>query len=144
MAVIGLPLINGIEYTHADIVINILGTPVIGVTAIDYSDPQDMTGNHGTGANYVSLGIGPINPQGSITLTMKEIQRLSNIAPLGQIQNIPLFPITVIFTTEAGDFTRHRLINCKMKGRNPNSTVGNSQIEEKIELFIGAISYKPN
>ena len=40
MAVVGVPLINGVEYTHADIVCNILGFPIVGITSIKYSDMQ--------------------------------------------------------------------------------------------------------
>jgi hypothetical protein len=146
MAVIGVPLINGVEYTHADITLNVLGIPVIGVVNIDYSDPQEITGNHSTGTKVTSVGFGPVNCQGSITLTMKEVQRLSVAAtaagiPGGRLQNIPFFDIGVNYLTEAGDFVRHRLIKCRFKGRNPNSVVNNSQIEEQIELFISDISY---
>jgi methyl coenzyme M reductase gamma subunit len=141
MAIIGIPLVNGVEYTHADIIVNILGIPVIGVTAINYSDMQDITGNHATGQHYTSVGFGAFNPQGSVTMTMKEVQRLSNAAPNGRIQNIPFFDIGVVFATEAGDFLRHRLIKCKFKGRNPDSSVNNSQIEETLELFISDINY---
>lgn len=145
MAAVGVPLINGVEYTHADIVLNILGVPVIGLTAIDYSDSQEITINHGTGTKGSSRGFGPITVEASITLTMKEVQRLSDaaavVAPGGRIQNIPSFDIGVNYVTEAGDFIRHRLINCRFKGRNPNSSVNNSQIEEELELSVADISY---
>lgn len=147
MAVIGVPLINGVEYTHADIVITfsntiLPGLPVVGVTAIEYSDMQEITGNHAGGQHYVSVGFGPINPAGSITLTLKEVQRLSNAAPNGRIQNIPFFDVGVNFITEAGDYTRHRLIKCRFQGRNPSSSVNNTQIEETLQLFIADINYK--
>ena len=141
MAVVGLPLINGVEYTHADIILNILGIPVIGVTNIKYSDPQAITLNYGTGQHPVSRAFGTIEPQGSITLTMKEVQRLSAAAPLGRIQNIPDFDIGVNFITEAGDFTRHRLVRCRFMGRSTDSSVNNTQIEEELTLSIVEIKY---
>jgi hypothetical protein len=141
MAIIGIPLINGVEYTHADIVVNVLGIPVIGVTAITYSDMQDITGNHATGQHYSSVGFGVFNPTASITMTMKEVQRLANAAPNGRIQNIPFFDIGVIFATEAGDLVRHRLIKCKFKGRSISSSTNNTQIEESLELFVADINY---
>lgn len=141
MAVVGVPLINGVEYTHADIVMNILGVPVVGVTNIDYSDMQEITLNHGTGTLPVSRGFGPVTFEATITLTMKEVQRLSNVAPLGRIQNIPDFDIGINYVTEAGDFVRHRLVKCRFKGRNPNTQVNNSQIEEELELSVADIKY---
>lgn len=141
MAVVGVPLINGTEYTHADIVTNILGVPVIGITKITYSDKQEINLNHATGQLPVSRSFGPMMPEGSITMTMKEVQRLSDAAPLGRLQNIPDFDIGVNYITEAGDFVRHKLIRCRFKGRNPNSEVNNTQIEEELELSIADIKY---
>ena len=141
MAIVGVPLINGTEYTHADIVLNILGAPVLGVTAIDYKDPQDITLNYGTGQHPVSRGFGNVKPEASITLTSKEVQRLSNAAPFGRIQNIPDFDIGVNFITEAGDFQRHRLVRCRFTGRNPNSSTNNTQIEEQLTLSVVEIKY---
>lgn len=135
------PLINGVEYTHADIILQILGVPVVGVTSIDYRDMQEITANHGTGHLPVSVGIGAVSFEGTITLTMKEVQRLTTSAPNGRIQNIPLFDIRVNYLTEAGDIISHRLKSCKFKGRNPNSAVNNTQIEEALELFIADIDY---
>ena len=135
------PLINGVSYTHAEIVCNVLGAPLIGLTAINYSDPQEITLNHSTGHKPTSRGFGPVTPQGSITLTMEEVERLSAAAPLGKIQNIPDFDIGVNFATEDGKFARHRLIKVRFKGRNPDSSVNNSQIEETLELSIADIQY---
>lgn len=141
MAVVGVPLINGVEYTHADIVANILGVPIIGITAIDYSDMQDINLNYGTGQHPVSRTFGAIKPEASITLLQKEVQRLSSVAPGGKIQNIPDFDIGVNYITEAGDFQRHRLVRCRFKGRNTSSTVNNTQIEEKLELSVAEIKH---
>lgn len=141
MAVAGVPLINGVAYTHADIILNVLGFPIIGMTAIKYSDMQDITLNYGTGQHPASRGYGAIQPTASITLTMEEIQKISNAAPLGRIQNIPDFDIGVNFTTEAGNFTRHRLVRCRFKGRNTDSSVNNSQIVEELELSVVEIQY---
>ena len=40
----GIPLINGTEYSWGDIVFSIAGTPVIGITGIEYNDEQEVTG----------------------------------------------------------------------------------------------------
>lgn len=135
------PLINGVSYTHAEIVLNIMGAPVIGVTSIKYADPQEITLNHSTGHKATSRGFGPVTPEASITLTMEEVERLSAGAPNGRIQNYPDFPIGVNFATEDGKFTRHRLIKCRFKGRSIDSAVNNSQIEEELELSVADISY---
>jgi hypothetical protein len=136
------PLINGIEYTHADIVLLIGLTPYIGVTAIDYSDPQEITPNFSTGNKPTSVGIGKMEPQGSITMTLGAVEALIAGAPNRRLQNIPFFDVRVnYFSSAGGIFVSHRLVNCLFKGRNPNSAVDNSQIEETLELFVSDIQY---
>lgn len=142
MAVIGKPLINGTAYTHADIVVAGFGFVILEVTAIDYKDPQDITLNYGTGQHPTSRGFGAIKPEASITVSTKEAQRLSDAALDGKIQNIPDFDLGVNFGTEAGDLQRHRLVRCRFTGRNPNSSVNNSQIEEQLNLSVVEIKYK--
>ena len=142
MAVLGKPLINGVEYTHADLVINILGFPILAVTNIKYADPQDMNLNYGTGQQPVSRTYGTIQPTASITMLAKEIQRFSDAAPDGRIQNIPDFDIGVNFGNEAGNFQRHRLVKARFKGRNVDSSTNNTQIEEELELSVVEIKYK--
>jgi hypothetical protein len=139
--IVGLPLVNGVEYTHADIIIQVLGIPIVGATRIDYKDSQSITNNYSTGQLPTSVGFGTVKFEGTLTLTTKEVQRLSAAAPGGRLQNIPFFDIRVNFATEAGDFVSHRLIKCRFKGRNVNSQVDNTQIEEPLELHITDIKY---
>jgi len=135
------PLVNGVAYTHADIVLNIFGTPQVGVTAIEYSDMQNITPNYSTGQKATSVGFGTVECTGRITMTFELVQALQKIAPNGRIQNIPFFTIGVNYLPEGGVLVRHALRKVKFKGRNVTSSTGNSQIEEVIELFIGDIDY---
>lgn len=139
--ILGPPLINGVAYAHADIVLNLFGVPMIGVTAIDYADPQEITGNHSTGAHQTSVGFGPVKPVASITMTLELVETIQRIAPGGKIQNIPFFDIGVNYLPDSGVLVRHSLKKCRFKGRNVSSATGNSQIEEKIELFVADIAY---
>lgn len=136
-----VPLINGVSYTHADIVLNIFGVPIIGITAITYSDIQQMTPNYSTGNLPTSVGIGMLEPQGTITVTMEELVRIQAQALNRKIQNIPFFDIGVNYLPESGLLVRHRLVKCKFKGVNINSEANNSQIEVPLELFISDIQY---
>lgn len=146
MAVDTLPvLINGVEYTHADVTILFGTTPIIGVTAINYQDPQQITPNFANANKPMSVGFGKIEPQGNITLTLNAMEALQAQAASfgGRIQNLPFADITVAyFSTEGGIFISHRLKRVKFKGRNVDSAVDNTQIEETIELFIGDIQWQ--
>jgi hypothetical protein len=60
MAQNGLPLINGKAYEYADISCIVLGTPIIGVTAIEYGEEDSMENIYATGRYPVSRGFGQI------------------------------------------------------------------------------------
>ena len=49
-------LINGKSYEWADIVVNVLGLPIVGITAIDYEEKQGMENIYGAGRFTVSSG----------------------------------------------------------------------------------------
>lgn len=140
--IIGVPLVNGVSYAHVDIIVNILGTPIVGITAIAYTEKQEITPNHSTNPLPTSVGFGIVTPEGSLTMTSEAAQALSNIAPGGKIQNIPFFDIGVNYIPEGGQLMRHSLKKCRFKGRDLSSAVGNSQIEETLELFIAEIDWK--
>lgn len=139
--IIGVPLINGTSYAHVDIVVNILGTPVVGITALNYTEKQEITANHSTNPLPTSVGFGIVTPEATITMTLEAIQAITNIAPQNKIQNIPFFDIGVNYTTVDGNFTRHSLKKCRFKGRDLSSAVGNTQIEETLELFLAEIDW---
>lgn len=141
MALKGKALINGTAYAHSDIVLVILGIPIIEVTEISYSDMQDITLNYATGNEPTSRGFGQVNPTASITIAKKEFDKIRLAAPNGKIQNIPDFPIGVNYATEQGDFTKDRLNRVRFKGQDVSSSQGNSNIYVTLELSVASISY---
>ena len=136
-----VPIINGVAYTHADIVLNFEGVPVIGLVAISYKDEQSIEPNYSTGNKPTSVGIGQVEFEASITVTMEAAQFLTSIAPSGRVQNLPFFDIGVNFLPENQALVRHVLKQCKFKGRDQSSETGNSQIEVVMPLFVSDISY---
>jgi len=137
----GKPLVNGTAYAHSDIIMNILGAPIVEVSEISYADPQEMTLNYGTGNNPTSVGFGAVQPTASITIAKKELDKIRAVAPGGKIQNIPFFPIGVSYATDQGDYTRDRLNLCKFKGPDISSSQGNSRVDVTLELLVTSIDY---
>lgn len=141
MAVIGQPLINGTAYTHADITLNVAGIPIVEVTEISYSDPQNIEFNYGTGNEPVSRSYGNVEPQASITVAMKEFDRIKNLSPSGRIQDIPDFPIGVNYAPEGGDFRRDQLLFCRFKGADVSASQGDTNTYVTLELSVARINY---
>lgn len=144
MAIKGKPLINGTAYTHSDIIVNVLGVPLVEVTEISYSDPQEITLNYGTGNEPTSRGFGVVQPTASITMSKKELDKIRAVAPNGKIQNIPDFPVGINYLTESGEFTRDRLNKCRFKGQDVSSSQGNSNVLITLELSVVSIDYGIN
>jgi hypothetical protein len=134
------PLINGIAHSWADISINIMNTPVYGVSALKYEDNQEIVDNYGAGNRPVSRGYGKIECSGSITLHSEELLALQKAAPNGRIQEIPPFDIVVCFTpADSVNMTTDILKNCQFKKNARDIKEGDTKLETETELIISHI-----
>lgn len=134
------PLINGNGYDWSQIVLNILGSPIYGVSSINYNEEQEITDTYGAGNFPVERGFGQITFSGSITFHAKEIELLTDIAPNRRIQNIPEFDVIVSFLNDNKVVT-HTLKNCRFKNNGRETSSGDTAIEKEIELAIGKINW---
>ena len=91
-----LALINGKQYSHAEIVFQVSGVPLVSMSDLTFSQTQDKTFNHGTGELAVSYGIGKKNPaEVTFTLALNEVQALEAASPNNEILDIAPFDIPV-------------------------------------------------
>lgn len=136
------PLINGTAYSWAQIKVNILGTPVTGITAIKYTEEQEMQDNFGAGNRPVSRGYGGITAGGSITLHMEEIEALQQASATGSLMDIPEFDIVVSFLPAAGIIRTHTLHNCRFKKNERDIKQGDMEIAVELDLQISHVTWK--
>lgn len=136
-----LPLVNGVTYSYANIILNILGSTPAGVTAIEYSDMQEIEDNMGLGSYPVNRGYGNIKAEGKVTLYMEEVEALTNAAPARRLQNIPEFDIVVAYVSANNIPVTHKLRNVRFKGNNRRPKVGDKKIEVELELIISHIDW---
>jgi|694.fasta_scaffold02285_37 hypothetical protein len=135
------PLINGKSYEYADIIVNILGVPMVGITSIEYDNKQNMENIYGAGNKVVSRGYGKFEPTAKITLLMEEIENITSVAPLGSIQNIPEFDIVVIYLDAALVTRKHKLRNCRFMNNPRKSSTGDTSISCDVDLIISDVEY---
>jgi hypothetical protein len=136
-----VPLINGKSYEWSDIVMNVMGVPVVGVTSIKYDETQNMTNIYGAGRRPVSRGYGNIEPTASVTLLMEEIEALQAVAPNGLLMDIPEFDIVVSFSDSALTPRVHKLRNVRFKKNSRESASGDTSIPVELELIISHIEW---
>lgn len=133
------PLINGREYGWADIVCNIGGVPVTGITAIKYGEEMEKENVYGAGRNPVSRGYGRVKSTASITLLSGTVLALKAKAPKGQLHRLAPFPITVSYQPDAGPMVTHILKNCEFKKTEFDWKEGDMSKAIDFELIISHI-----
>ena len=74
----GIPLINGMLYSWADIVATINGVPLTGITGIEYGDSQDVVNKYGAGRHPVGRAKGRITPTAKIILYQEEVETIQS------------------------------------------------------------------
>lgn len=136
-----IPLINGRTYDYGSIIVNIMSVPVAGVTAIEYSDDQEMEDNYGAGTMPVNRGFGKYKAMAKITLYMEEVEAITSLATGGRLQNIPEFDIIVAYVNSSNVPVTHKLRNCRFKNNNRKSKTGDTKIEVELDLLISHITW---
>ena len=135
-------MINGHEYSWADIVVNIAGAPLTGITGIDYDDDQEVVNVYGAGRYPVSRSKGRITCSSKISLLTSEVIALQKKAPNGRLQDIAPFPIIVSYIPDdGGEVVTDKLRNCQFKTNKRNWSEGDTSKSVDIDLVISHIEW---
>ena len=137
----GIPLVNGMLYSWADIVAAISGVPVTGITGIEYGDDQDVVNKYGAGRHPVGRAKGRITPSAKITLYQEEVEALQRQAPFGRLQDIAPFDITVTYIPDSGIVTTDKIRNCQFKANSRKWKEGDTGQEVELELVPSHIEW---
>ncbi len=135
------PLINGKAYEWADIVVNIMGVPMTGITSIEYSEKQTMENVYAAGRFPNARTYGKVEPTAKITFLMSDIEAVQAVAPLGRIQDIPEFDIPVVFLDTNNLTVKHKLRNVRFTENKRTSSTGDGALLVEIELIISHIEW---
>lgn len=136
-----VPLINGRSYDYTQIIINVLGVPIVGVSSINYTEEQEKTNNFGTGNRPVSRGQGAIDASGSLEISMNDIEALREVATDGALLNLPAFDILVTFGNPQNVQT-HTLKNVEFTNDGVETSQGDTQIKRTFDIVISHIKYR--
>lgn len=138
----GIPLIDGIEYSWADIVLTVAGTPVTGITGIEYSDEQEVVDNYGAGRYAVSRSKGRITNNAKLTMYASEVAALQKKTANGRLQDLSAFDITVSYIPEEGGVVMtDKLRNCQFKANKRSVSEGDTSIKVDLDLAVGHIEW---
>ena len=136
-----VPLINGRAYDYTQIVVSMLGVPVIGISSISWSEEQDKTNNFGKGNRTVCRGQETIQASASIEISMNEIEAIRDIATNGSLLAIPAFDIVVTFGNLQKPVT-HVLKNAEFKNDGVEASVDDTDLKMSFDLVISHVEYR--
>lgn len=137
-----MALINGEGYTHASIVISLLGNPLVaGFKAISYDTQRDKQNSHGANGRPVERTRGRVNYSGSISLTQKEVMRIREAANQRSLTEIPPFSIAVGFANGVDPIVTDLLEYVEFTNNPTGSQDGDTEMVVQLNLVIGNITY---
>lgn len=135
-------LINGINYSWADITTILLGNPLFGITKIKYNRKQKKENNYGAGTIPVSRGYGNIEPEASLTLFIDEWRFIIKAAPGRDPFRITPFNVQVLFGALNGlDADKDTLLACEFTEDGFDANQGDTKLLITVPLIIGEIKH---
>lgn len=133
------PLINGINYSWANISLVLFGVPVVGITKIDYKRKQKKENNYGAGPYPVSRGYGNYEYEGAIELYTDEWKNIIKAAPNRDPLQIGPFDIQVVYSGGGLAAEKDVLRSCEFTEDPFEAKQGEAKLVVNIPLIIAAI-----
>lgn len=138
-----MALINGVAHAWSNVTFTVAGNTVVGISAISYSDTEEIQNNYGSGKFPISRSYGNVQYEGSMTLKMQEVEALQDATETGRIQDIEEFDVIVSYQPKGSNIVRtHILEKCRFTTNNRGLSQGDMEIEVELSLVIGSINWK--
>jgi len=135
-------LINGVNYSWADVKFVLFGIPVRGITSISAKKKQEKTNNYGASSEPISRGYGRSEYEASIELYKDEWQAVIAASPNKDPLAIPAFEIQVIYGSSrnavVGTDVWH---NCEFLEDPFSTKEGDTKIVLSIPMIIAGITH---
>lgn len=134
-----IPIVNGINYSWANISVVLFGVPVIGILSISYKRKQKKDNNYGAGQQPVSRGYGNYEYEGEIELYIDTWKGIIAQAPNGDPLQIGPFDVPVTFSGTGVTTTKDVLQAVEFLEDPMEGKSGDTKLTVKIPLIIGGI-----
>lgn len=135
------PLINGKSYSWADIQLLAGGSPILGITSVNYEQAQEKLNLYGSSNQPISFGNGRKSATASITIYFEELQKLRNASPNKQIVDLGLFSVIVSYIDPLNVPVTHTLRNCRFVNDPVQSNEGDGMMLCNLTILPSHIEY---
>lgn len=132
-------LINGKAYGWSQVVVEMLGRPVIGVKAISWKSSQEKENIYGAGNLPVARGYGNKEFEAAITLQMTEVVGLQSAVASKSLLDIGPFNINVSFVDGNNKLCQYVLQNCEFMEEGVDTEQGALEVDIELPLIISGV-----
>ena len=134
-------LINGRAYDHTQVIVTYLGVPLPSVTSLDYGEEQDKSYNNGVGNRPVSLGLGAIAANGSIEMSMNDVEAIRDAAPDGSLLLIAAGDMVITFINPQKPLA-HTIKNLVFTNDKPSTSEGDMDIKVALDFIASNVKWR--
>jgi hypothetical protein len=136
------PEINGVVYSWSNLIVNIAGAEITGITKVNYSDEQEIESVYGAGQRPIGRGYGRITSSANITLYRDEVEVIRGASPTGRLQDIDSFDIIVQFVPVGGKaIITHRIRGAQFKSDGVDVSEGDTSNTVDFDLIVSQIEW---
>jgi len=129
-------MINNIMHSWASINVTIEGVPEVNITAIEYSDKEEIENIYGASRFPIGRGYGRVTASASITLHMESVESIRKSSITGRLQDIAPFDISVSYIKAGGaQIITHVIKNCQFLENTYSSKEGDLKVEVTLPLL---------
>lgn len=135
------PLVNGQAFDFSQITPLYLGVPLVSLTSITYEEVQEKVDNPGTGNRGISRGRADIKSNGSMEISMNDIEALREIATDGSLLLLPATDFILVFGNPQNIQT-HVLKNLEFTNDGGAGTQGDTDLKFTLNFIISNVIYR--
>lgn len=136
------PLINGTNYSWANVTLVWYGIPVVGIMDISYKKKTKKENNYGVGSDPVSRGYGNNEFEASVTIYLDEWNKIVKAAAGNDPLSIPPQDIQVVYGGSRVSAKTDVLQQAEAMEDPIEVKQGDTKIAVKIPLLIAGILHK--
>lgn len=130
---------EGAVYNWGNVTLSLFGSPVIGISKIEYKTMQKKENIYGLGRDVIGRGYGNIEYSGSIEILLEEWIKIINASPNGDPLQIAPFNITVLYNGVGVLPKKDILYNCEFLESPLSTNQGDTSIKVTIPILMTGI-----
>ena len=136
-----VPLINGVNYSWANITLVLFGIPVRGITKIEYAKKQNKANNYGWGQEPISRGYANNEYTASFEVYQDEWRNVIAASPFKDPTLVPPFEVQVVFGGSRLQVQTDILQMCEFTDDAFTANQGDAKLLINIPLIVGGIKH---